>query len=71
MQSERAVERMAEYYKDTEHFGKVVGKSQTFTTSNPFDYSQVCWSSAKCEYKTKDGDCKLNHCVGKDSGENG
>ena len=27
------------------------------------DYSQICWSSAKCKYKTKDGNCKLNHCV--------
>lgn len=34
------------------------------TTTNPYDYSHICWSSAKCEYKTKDGNCKLNHCVG-------
>ena len=33
------------------------------------DYSQICWASAKCKYKTKDGNCKLNHCVGEDGGE--
>ena len=48
---------------------KCITITTSTTTTNPFDYSQVCWSSAKCEYKTKDGNCKLNHCIGKDGGE--
>ena len=38
---------MAEYYKDTEHFGKVVGKSQTFTTSNPKEAIQALKNEPK------------------------
>lgn len=27
------------------------------------DYSQICWASAKCKFRTRDGNCKLDHCV--------
>lgn len=27
------------------------------------DYSQICWASAKCKYRTRNGNCKLDHCV--------